>query len=506
MVYWSHRAAFPADTIWLPDGNFELLGGPIGSPDFCNNHTAKRVEKATAVLKAIGELPDPQVALLLLRYCASFGKMVYSARVVPPEAHSQAMSGFDNAVRECFESFSCLRPDDTAWKQATLASRQGGLGLRSLVAHGPAAFLASGRACRSLCQQLDSDFLCDLQSVGSHTYRALRAYNASVSPENAIAADASGLFSQQTLSRCIDDKAFAQLKDPSSASLSFQAHLGLVSAKDASRWLHAAPAKDTGNKVEPAFFTSMLQRRLRLPIFDSEHYCPLCDGVVDVYADHCLVCCGGGDRTKRHNLLRNLAHNQCLGAGFSSELERPGLLRPRPLVGGVEEDGTRFDGPHNDAGRRPADVYVPRWRRGAPACLDFAVTSGLRTERLRATADDAASVTSHYEGWKCGYLGTQSHCQAEGMVFIPMIIEAHGGGWGTEAAKVWSELAKTHALASGELRATVATRLLQSLAITLHRENARAILRRTPRVADVSGSGAAAAVLAGAAADVFSNV
>ena len=79
------------------------------------------------------------------------------------------------------------------------------------------------------------------------------------------------------------------------------------------------------------------------------------------------------------------------------------------------------------------------------------------------------------------------------------------GGCGTEAAKVWSELAKTHALATGELRATVLSRFLQSCSIILHRENARSILRHPMRPdAMLSSSGvdgSAAALLTSAAAD-----
>ena len=61
-----------------------------------------------------------------------------------------------------------------------------------------------------------------------------------------------------------------------------------------------------------------------------------------------------------------------------------------------------------------------------------------------------------------------------------MIVEAVGGGWGKMARCVWSELAKTYALASGELATenTCATMLQQRLSMTLHRENARACLRR----------------------------
>ena len=54
--------------------------------------------------------------------------------------------------------------------------------------------------------------------------------------------------------------------------------------------------------------------------------------------------------------------------------------------------------------------------------------------------------------------------------------------------KVWSELAKTKALCTGESESTVAEQLYQSLGLILHRENARAILRRSGDPAAVQGS------------------
>ena len=62
--------------------------------------------------------------------------------------------------------------------------------------------------------------------------------------------------------------------------------------------------------------------------------------------------------------------------------------------------------------------------------------------------------------------------------FHSFICEADGGGWGPAAHKVWSELAKTKAVLTGEQNSSVANRLLQSLGLILHRENARAVLRR----------------------------
>ena len=193
-----------------------------------------------------------------------------------------------------------------------------------------------------------------------------------------------------------------------------------------------------------------------------------------------------------------MAFYAAASANLHPELEKPGLLPQRPLSGSLYENGSSvLDAHAQSSSRRPADVYIPRWWAGPPAAWDFAVTSGLRADKLRASALDGSVAESHYEGFKRGYLGTKDLCQAEGMAFIPMIIEAVGGGWGSEAAKVWAELAKTIALATGEPRAIISSRLLQSLAIRLHRENARAILRRSPRALDPAFVSSASAVLAG---------
>ena len=44
-----------------------------------------KVTKVEELLRAIGELEDPQIALALLRQCSSFGKVVFIARCTPPE-------------------------------------------------------------------------------------------------------------------------------------------------------------------------------------------------------------------------------------------------------------------------------------------------------------------------------------------------------------------------------------------------------------------------------------
>ena len=83
-----------------------------------------------------------------------------------------------------------------------------------------------------------------------------------------------------------------------------------------------------------------------------------------------------------------------------------------------------------------------------------------------------------YEEVKRRYLDTASQCAQQGLQFVPMVVEAHGGGWGPSAAAVWKHLAKESASASGVEISLACSELAQRLSTTLQRESARAILRR----------------------------
>ena len=116
--------------------------------------------------------------------------------------------------------------------------------------------------------------------------------------------------------------------------------------------------------------------------------------------------------------------------------------------------------------------------------MDFAVTSGLKRDMVNRSAEDGSVATVIYEDFKRSHLDTEAICREEGITFIPVICEADGGGWGPAAHKVWSELAKHRSIVSGEQNSIIVSQFLQSLGVVLHRENARAILRRSPRHVD----------------------
>ena len=334
---------FPEDVIYKEDGNFELLGGPIGSKDFCNQHTLERVEKAKEILTALGEMPDPQVALVLLRHCASFSKLVFSLRVVPHQNHTAALQCFDDAVRDCIESFLCCSFTNSEWSLASLSTKMGGLGVRSVVHHSPAAFLASQIACHNLCIKLDPHHICNIADQQSDSHAALRDFNARVSPDSQLKINEHTALKQQTLSQAIDSRTMETIREANQTNVYFQAHLNHTSASGSGSWLHAVPSKALRTHVDGQLFRTMVQRWLRVPLHDSEFHCPYCDEIVDRYGDHCLTCACGGDRTRRHNLLRNEVFYLCNSSGLNPELERPGPLQLRSLSGAARENGMDRD-------------------------------------------------------------------------------------------------------------------------------------------------------------------
>ena len=148
---------------------------------------------------------------------------------------------------------------------------------------------------------------------------------------------------------------------------------------------------------------------------------------MDTYGDHALVCPAGGDRTIRHNALRDAVCFLCKSAGLNPEPEKTGLLRPRPQFHCLEEDGQKYKGSRSPEGRQPADVFIPCGRLGKPAALDLAVTSGLKMDLLKDTLKDGSSATSWYEGFKCSYLDTKQHCQEEVWLQRPRSVPLHRG-------------------------------------------------------------------------------
>ena len=67
---------------------------------------------------------------------------------------------------------------------------------------------------------------------------------------------------------------------------------------------------------------------------------------------------------------------------------------------------------------------------------------------------------------------------AQGFSFTPMVVDSHSGAWSPTARKTLDRVAKTLAMSWNDQGESTSLKLAQRLSITLHRENARAVMKR----------------------------
>ncbi|KAL5481676.1 hypothetical protein EMCRGX_G021889 [Ephydatia muelleri] len=166
---------------YLDDGVLAvILGAPVGDYIPCSRVIAELRTQAKPLLQCLQEMAgiDLQVAVTLLRVAGSYCRMVHLARATPPNLASDALEQFDKA--------------------AQLGLRHGGLGLRSLSLHAPAAYIASLMSSGHGC--LDNTCL----------QQAVTLYNAKVSPPDALTVESvlASPPTKKTLSSKIDMNLF----------------------------------------------------------------------------------------------------------------------------------------------------------------------------------------------------------------------------------------------------------------------------------------------------------
>ena len=190
----------------------------------------------------------------------------------------------------------------------------------------------------------------------------------------------------------------------------------------------------------------------------------------------------------RHNAVRNVVCSAVAEfTSVSPELEKPGfLLPPRPPdPGGTHPDvDPSFVSPSPPAaGRRPADIWVPRSVSGFAEAWDFLVSSLLRSSHLSSASPSVADVFHEVETRKRAFQDTASLVAEREATFCPLVLEACGSGWSQAFRSVVAWIASQSRTARGlatDSPKDTSLRIAQRISCTLHRENVRAILRRSP--------------------------
>ncbi len=456
--------------LWVPTGDFKLLGAPLGSLDFCTAHTQKRARKAGDLMHNIASLGHAQGSYLLLKQCAGFAKLAYSMRTVPPEFHESALSAFGDDLRSTLAAITGeLFMEDRCWELAQLNIKIGGVGVRTPARHAAAAYLASVMASRDLCRTIDSAYDADDRHNGLRLTSSTNRFHAGMLEAARVSLD-DGNCSQSRLSALVEAADKHRLLNSPDADASFEAHTSLSSLPTAGVWLTALPSDDS-REMSHRLFQIALKRRLRMRIFAADGFCLSCGGCMDRFGDHASVCSCNGDRTVRHNCCRNLVCHEASLAGLGPEKEKAGLLPGRP-----ESDG--LPNMLDPQRRRPADVWLPSGSSNGSQALDFACTSGMRADMLNRVILQAPAVFAEYEQYKKSYKDTERLCRDRGFAFCPMIAEAHSGAWSPAARKMFDFMTQRAAEALSVTPEVESLRFAQRLSIALQRENARAIARR----------------------------
>ena len=242
---------------------------------------------------------------MLLRTCSGFFRLL---GLLHPCSPSKLLS-FLTWMRDCLSQSTSVDMTDVSWNQAQLSLNRGGLGLRSLMFHAPAAYIAS--VCSSGYGHLSL----------THLTYAVEMFNECVAPADKISLDSIPFSNvkQKMLSSKLDDFQFQGLFNM--FSVADRARLLSISAPHSSSWLSVVPSEGLGLHFEPNQYNVALKWWLGLDTSCGSS-CSLCpDSILDPLGHHASTCKRGGDAVHRHNLLRDVFVDSCRLAHLGVKVE-----------------------------------------------------------------------------------------------------------------------------------------------------------------------------------------
>ena len=159
-------------------------------------------------------------------------------------------------MRQCYAECTAVDTPDFTWQQAQLSLSRGGLGLRCVSYHSPAAYLASA---------VNSGLSYE---VCRYLHNSIDLYNNLVDPPDSLTPDSidnsCSTLTQKFLSNKIEDCQFKKLFDNSTPI--DMARLLSISSPHASAWLSVTPSPSMGLHLEPSEFQVAIKWWLGIPV------------------------------------------------------------------------------------------------------------------------------------------------------------------------------------------------------------------------------------------------
>lgn len=440
------------------------LGAPIGDDEFVAKKLGDRLCKAQEALRRLPLLDDPQVALLLLRNCTGFCRIVYLARALNCASMRDTAEAYDRETLVTLEAIVGALVGIEATLQAQQPIVGGGLGLRSALAHLGAARLASVNKNRPITElvltatQPAAPLHSDPEEPLAQLARSLHTAPDQVDGEIA------GSTKQRVISSEVDASEASRLWDLLDER--DRARFNACKGPSGSLVLTAAPVAAQGTRLSSQEFRFFLIHRLGLrALFEVGQPCPCCHTLMDAEGYHALTCRTGGSLTRRHNAIRNIVYQACRKAAWNPALEVSVTGGTRALV--------------------PADVYVPKDILGTQAlAIDITVVNPLQVATRAAAATQPGAGAAHAETKKRAKHAKA--CSVSGLTFIPMAIEVFGH-IGPAGIKFIEDVAGAVAGRAGQPLGTAVRDIKRRIAFALIKAQAEAVLLRTDQDWEVPG-------------------
>ena len=470
----AHRVALfpeiPQQRI-LRDGNFSILGSPVGSAQYCSDYLREHaLAPALSTLSAIKKIDDPQVALTLIRQCSGFCQLVFSLRATPTKPLLDLCSSLDTAVIQALEDALCsLNPPGRV--QAQSRKEYGGFGLHSSSLFCSAAYVSSVSfaASQDGWDALDAEgFREAMAHVNELSDKPLiDVHTGYLSPEDPESPPASPTPpKQQTISRAIAAREFYRALE--AADQETRARWLSQSGEAAANWAFVLPSKELGYALTPTEFRALARWWLGADVYDTPRPCPMDKSNQPLGSDgqHALACKSGYGLISRHNALVEHFCDVCTKAHLAPQRE--------VSLGNHGPGG----GP-----TRPGDVFLPNFGLATGLVLDFCVTHVQQptyTNSVRgANVGNAGSFAERYA--TAHKRLERLEAESQGYRFTAMAVESFGS-WSESARGILREVAERRSAASqGTLsRGKAFQRLLTEMNVTLMRAQARMLVLRMP--------------------------
>ena len=422
-------------------GQATLLGSPIGSIDSVDDFIHHKVEKLKLMGERLELLPS-QDSLLLLRHSFSIPKILYGLRTAPCFS-SGHLHVFDETVRSILSKILNVNlAQESAWMQASLPVRAGGVGVRRAVQLAPSAYLASAAGCSELMREILPSHLQNTTDPSSEAALACWSQGHSKPPPSAPDS-----FHQKAWDLVQIETTFDSLLE-SAPNQQARARLLAVSTSESGAWLHALPISALGLRMDDDVIRIAVGLRLGLPLC-RPHCCSNCGSAVDNLGTHGLSCRFSKGRHSRHAALNDIIKRSLESTKVPCHLEPTGLYR---------SDGKRSDG-----------ASVVPWRGGKVLVWDATCVDTLAPSHISLAVRESGAVAADAElRKKQKYLLLDSTHH-----FVPVAVETLGP-IGQEARVFLREVA--HRITASTQEPLALQYLLQRVAVAVQRGNTASVL------------------------------